>query len=249
MKRYMIFLLLFSIIFISACAKETVIQESSFCKTPYFEYKVGECCLDQNSNSVCDNDEIENAEETQEEAVEEIVIEEEPEIAPSKLVNSATFDLAEGETATFNNIDIKLITLDLGANLNAVFEVGGKRTTIFSTKTQDIVGDISISIDSITGYGDDEGILVNVEKFQLEQDNYIVRAGDVLSMGGKKISITQITRDTKTNVIQISIDKQFKERIVEGATKTYGKVKITNKKVFFKGNNVDNYAIIEIKVG
>ena len=31
------------------------------CKTPYFEFKKGECCLDSNANSICDNDEKQQA--------------------------------------------------------------------------------------------------------------------------------------------------------------------------------------------
>ena len=64
-------------------------------------------------------------------------------------------------------------------------------------------------------------------------------------------NIEEVRQNLKGEISQLREGalEEFKERIVEGATKTYGKVKITNKKVFFKGNNVDNYAIIEIKVG
>jgi hypothetical protein len=53
--RRAIFLLLAILI---ACTPVTTppVQES-LCKTPYFEWKKGECCLDKNSNQICDNEE------------------------------------------------------------------------------------------------------------------------------------------------------------------------------------------------
>jgi len=37
--------------------QQPVVQEEPFCTSPYFEYKKGECCLDANSNNICDTDE------------------------------------------------------------------------------------------------------------------------------------------------------------------------------------------------
>lgn len=38
--------------------KEPIKEEQALCNPPYFEFKKGECCLDVNSNKVCDNDEL-----------------------------------------------------------------------------------------------------------------------------------------------------------------------------------------------
>ena len=38
--------------------KENAIEEKPTCNKPYYEYKTGECCLDENDNEVCDKDEI-----------------------------------------------------------------------------------------------------------------------------------------------------------------------------------------------
>ncbi len=61
MKKLIVILFIVSLLILSGCAK----KEESLCKTPYFEYKTGECCLDINSNQICDNDEI--IEESEEE--------------------------------------------------------------------------------------------------------------------------------------------------------------------------------------
>lgn len=67
MKRTILFTILISIILISGAGCE---KKESVCKTPYFEYKTGECCLDSNDNKICDNDKS-VATEKQSEVVEE----------------------------------------------------------------------------------------------------------------------------------------------------------------------------------
>ena len=52
MKKIILILAVLALLLISGCAK-------SVCKTPYFEFKKGDCCLDKNSNSICDADEKE----------------------------------------------------------------------------------------------------------------------------------------------------------------------------------------------
>ena len=62
-KKMVIFgLLLVMIVGISGCGSKdgsevTGEAVASVCNSPYFEYKAGECCLDKNSNSICDSDE------------------------------------------------------------------------------------------------------------------------------------------------------------------------------------------------
>ncbi len=56
-----ILVLLLFIILITGCSWSSdtagsVVKES-VCNSPYFEFKTGECCLDQNSNKICDKDE------------------------------------------------------------------------------------------------------------------------------------------------------------------------------------------------
>ena len=55
MKKTVLFGILISIILISGAGCEK--QKEPLCNSPYFEYKTGECCLDQDSNKICDNDE------------------------------------------------------------------------------------------------------------------------------------------------------------------------------------------------
>ncbi|MFH1331863.1 MAG: hypothetical protein ABIH63_01095 [archaeon] len=69
--RWFIPLLVF--VFVAGCStpQPPLIEEVSIlCGPPYFEFKDGECCLDENSNQVCDVDEIQKFPEEEEEAVE-----------------------------------------------------------------------------------------------------------------------------------------------------------------------------------
>src|SRR3989344_2747199 len=74
--RVLFFLILVGLVFLSACVpnelseggllleEKKVIsleekdEEESLCKLPYIEFKKGECCLDQDRDRVCDNDQV-----------------------------------------------------------------------------------------------------------------------------------------------------------------------------------------------
>jgi len=56
MKKLLIIgILVLCLLLVNGCSNEPV------CNVPYFEYKTGECCLDKNSNQICDNDEKEES--------------------------------------------------------------------------------------------------------------------------------------------------------------------------------------------
>ena len=252
MKKVVIALFLLTTLFISACAKE-VVNESSFCKKPYFEFKKGECCLDNNNNYVCDESEPKEEVKSkmpvpEQDKVEEAVVEEikDPVITQPEEPKEETFKMSVGDTVKFNKLEIKLLELNIGENLNAVFDVGGKKTTIFNTKNIDIVGDFSLYIDTIAGSGDDTSLNLVVKKYTLDPDSYLVRFGDTLSIGGKIIYIRDIMKGEKEEAILIDVGTLLKERIQEGRSKTYDNVEITNIKVFFKGNKLENYALLKI---
>ncbi len=57
--KIILFGILIIVLLINGCGQEDVNIgiPTSICKSPYIEYKVGECCVDTNNNSICDNDE------------------------------------------------------------------------------------------------------------------------------------------------------------------------------------------------
>ncbi len=57
------------LVFVAGCSTTEypiVDYGSIICSSPYFEFKAGECCLDENSNQVCDSEEVEKFPEEQE---------------------------------------------------------------------------------------------------------------------------------------------------------------------------------------
>lgn len=78
-KKILIGVLAISIVFISGC-----ITTETICKKPYYEYKTGECCLDENDNKICDKDEVKNKPRTSDESGEEVKQEDELEKEQSK---------------------------------------------------------------------------------------------------------------------------------------------------------------------
>ena len=62
--------------------RTTQIQEEPFCADSYFEYQTGKCCLDANSNNVCDEDDLiaKELEIVKEKIKETPVVEEAPEV-------------------------------------------------------------------------------------------------------------------------------------------------------------------------
>jgi hypothetical protein len=49
------------LLFVLGCSNVPVVieeQETVLCSPPYFEFRAGECCLDENNNEVCDAEEV-----------------------------------------------------------------------------------------------------------------------------------------------------------------------------------------------
>ena len=82
-KKLVFTLIIFSLVIISGCGKDTEKATgsavASVCNSPYFEFKAGECCLDKNTNSICDSD------ETIEEVKEDVVAEETAPVAAEEV--------------------------------------------------------------------------------------------------------------------------------------------------------------------
>jgi len=87
-------------ILVSGC-----ITTETVCNKPYYEYKSGECCLDENDNKICDKDEVEKGpeglgatERTEESGESEVEIEKEKVSAiVSSVIDGDTIELKTGE--------------------------------------------------------------------------------------------------------------------------------------------------------
>ncbi len=53
-KDDILLVILIILLVVVGCGQQTT---EKICNSPYFEYQTGQCCVDQNSNSICDTDE------------------------------------------------------------------------------------------------------------------------------------------------------------------------------------------------
>ncbi len=66
MNKKILFGILILIIVISGCGNQEVITgnvvretyDEFFCKSPYIEYQKGSCCLDNDNNGICEEDDL-----------------------------------------------------------------------------------------------------------------------------------------------------------------------------------------------
>lgn len=105
------FSVIFSLALISGCGNgpedATGSAVASVCNAPYFEFKAGECCLDQNSNSICDSDETAVKEET---TTETVTKSDEVEITLSDSCTDTTYFACDASYITKDEIFFKLET-------------------------------------------------------------------------------------------------------------------------------------------
>lgn len=85
------------LILISGCVNQENIEQSttSFCKDPYIEYQEGACCMDKNTNGICDDDDL----ITKELETKETIPEETPTV--EETIPEETTTEIEGETCPF----------------------------------------------------------------------------------------------------------------------------------------------------
>ena len=61
MKQTLLLIIVILAMILASCGQET----KTSCNAPYFEYQTGQCCLDSNSNSICDTDEQPTTQQSQ----------------------------------------------------------------------------------------------------------------------------------------------------------------------------------------
>ena len=138
-----LFSIILSLVFLSGCGSDEdkttgATVKTPVCNSPYFEFKVGECCLDSNNNSICDTDDGILAEKT---AVKEVVVEEkkEVEITLEDSCTDTTYLECKASYLTKDEIFLKLGVLRDGyLHLNKISALGCEK--IFPDRSKVIDG-------------------------------------------------------------------------------------------------------------
>lgn len=203
------------------------------CTTPYFEYKLGECCLDKDSNNVCDVDEVKREEPIEPEIIEES--KEEPELAEN------VFKLGKGESTSFNGIEVMAVDFDNAGK--SYIGVDGLVREIKTTHKLEIIRGIKVIVLEINFK--ENYLILELETFELGPDEYLLFVGDELQLSGKTIVLRGID-DKEVALIDIK-DELFKERILEGDSKIISIFNITNIDSFFRDSPNERYSILKIE--
>jgi len=131
--------------------------KESICNTPYFEYKVGDCCLDKNGNNICDSDETIVEETT---TPEETTTTEEVEITLDDSCTDTTYFKCEASYITTDEAFFKLETRRDGfTHIKKVSALGCEKTFADKAKANQgyqIRSDVIISVPCKKGSAGDE---------------------------------------------------------------------------------------------
>lgn len=148
------YLLLLTMIVLTGCSSSEdkttgSAVKQTICNTPYFEYKAGECCLDQNTNSICDTDETTPAPEVVAETPKEEV-KEEVKITVEDACSETTYFECLASYITNKEVFFKLRTRRDGfTHLKKISAFGCEKTFVGKDKSSQgytIRSDILISM-------------------------------------------------------------------------------------------------------
>ena len=247
-KLVMLFLVL--VVFVSACTTSytgnAVLEntQESICNKPYIEYMSGKCCLDADSNMICDVDEKSLEQET-EPLPEPIVADIGPQedIVDSSgidIQNEAEFKIHKGNSVNFNGKTIRIIDFDNSGKTDVA--VDGVIRDIKSTRYTEIINEVMITIlsfDINAGY-----LTLKAEVLQLGDQEYLVFAGNSLTFNGKRLILRNVNDDGS---VLIDIENElYKDRVLEGETKAIDGFWVTNINSWFRDALAERYSILKI---
>lgn len=188
----------------------------------------------------CTAPQVELEEVTNDSIIEELpqVIEEEPIVVEEEPKETGPYyTFYEGDTQEILGHTITLDTIHL--NPQVTITVDGEETTLKETKSEEIIDNLKMMIWEIHDvYQEEKYISLKIEELQLEDNQYILRKGQRVTVGDKDL----ILEESRTNgYIQISVYNEGSsigetESLKKGeSVEIYG-VTITNVKNYYKVN-------------
>lgn len=194
----------------------------------------------------CTAPQIDLEEVTDESAVEELpdilTNEEEEEITEN---TAPYYNFTEGQTQEILGHEITVIKINPNPILDII--VDGKENTLKETKNEELIEDLKIQMYYIHDiYLQEKYVTLKVEKLELEDNEYILRKDEKITIGDKDIVLEQ----SKTNgYIQISVYNKGTvigdtQDIKRGSSLEINGVTITNIKNYYK---VEQYVRVIIE--
>ncbi len=159
------------------------------------------------------------------------------------------YDFSEGESKKILGSTITLVQVNQGPEVELTID--GEDTSIEDTKSEEIIGDLVISVDSVTYSYDEENIQVRsatlkVESLDLGDNEYILRKQERITVGVKDILLEESRGDGSIDVIVYDTGRNSGEdaRIKRGESLYIYGVTITNLKNYYK---TEQYAWVLIE--
>jgi hypothetical protein len=250
MRKLGVFTILVVLVFLVGC------QQTIVCNEPYI-IKGTDCCLDQDGNSVCDEDEVEveeqeNEESEQETEEEETDSDEEPTISLEEEEKSSetqglyyTFYL--DETQTIFDVEITLDKIG-GSDGVATFYINGEKKTFEQTKLLEIIEGLYMFVQERNYMGSsssDNYVVLKIEELGLEYNQYVVYKNFKVQTGDYFVLLTEAQSSGKIhlNVYDQGLITSDEGYVREGETEDFLDITITNMNSFYKEGQ---YAVIEI---
>jgi len=261
MKKILL-LLTISLFLITGCINQTI------CNPPYINFEQG-CCLDNNKNNICDSDENlipETQEEIPEEETvpveqpeEETVPVEQPEeeTVPVEQPEEETVPVEQpqnkfssyylklGDSVDFKGNQIKLSAMDQTmGQMEVILEINGEATAFYSTNTEDIFKNLNVSITK-TDYQKMEAIVAIEEPTLGDNEIVLIKDQDV-TFAGYIITLNDVQKYDENIIVSVN-GLQQRANIVEGNSKIFGNIEITNVDGKYRKENYQRYAIVKFR--
>ena len=241
MKKILL-LLTISLFLITGCINQTI------CNPPYINFEQG-CCLDNNKNNICDSDEN-LIPETQEEIPEEETVpveQPEEETVPVEQPQNkfSSYYLKLGDSVDFKGNQIKLSAMDQTmGQMEVILEINGEATAFYSTNTEDIFKNLNVSITK-TDYQKMEAIVAIEEPTLGDNEIVLIKDQDV-TFAGYIITLNDVQKYDENIIVSVN-GLQQRANIVEGNSKIFGNIEITNVDGKYRKENYQRYAIVKFR--
>lgn len=206
---------------------------SVVCNKPYI--LVGNsCCLDSNSNNVCDKDEQKPI----------ITPSEDSDVGNVVPEGSSDFKLKSGDAITVAGKSFRLVEFSIfQGKLETIVEVDNINWVIYGTKKSEIVNGLRItpqSVDKLQSY-----VTIKVEPFKLEPDEYLFTVGDTQTVLGKVLRLVDI-QDDKAVTFEV-VDSRAKLFIPLSESKVSDGLRVTNVESFYRDLRSERYTVLRVE--
>lgn len=253
MKKMIFALFILSLVILVGCSQPESTQEqttqeaemqdeSPLCTPPYFEYKKGDCCLDQNGNQICDSDEKQD-EPTENEELPDTPKEQVGQANATIQVQNLLGDI---KNKKFNSVIFEIkntgeVLLDnpkISLELFYIYPNSGARNSMYT---------YSISLDESIATGKTKSYKIPIKNLEVPKGsvvnaeaNYELVTKLTYKDGDLATNTQTIRLDTNGNIEETSFSTNFE---TVASTSYESKITIDSLKTSYDGDTIESITI------